>query len=1210
MTAYFACAAGLIVAASCEAGAYRLEFTAVLPVKSGLTVSFGRGRESLAVTSGENGYNWTYRDAEGVDQRTRRIPGSSQPTSTGQYWWEKPLYSPNGRYKRTFDLPENVFLWSEYLFTARYKTAAERTLAFAVEYVDGRLAFYVDNILLHSVKATADLDWRKASVKGSGEAKVSEVANVPVQSTPGYYRVPFGEVATLEANPVGSPRTVGGVPFLGAAKSVELSKSWVREAAMDEYGEPCNGAFGGRWAGALSCNPCRLQFVVPNVRYDAMYMLASCRGANALAVQFYRPSSGFPVAFVPAEEIAADGDVHLVKIPLHQVRLANFKDRETVEFELVARENVYRSTPEPCHVSKHGGGAPSDVKVHAITLHEADTLVDFEPTAFGNVWVGMDPKPSYDLVLANRSATNRVHSVRLATRSYDGSDVTDERHDLSVAAGGRTEARLDVPVRKFGWHKVELTVDGTVYERSLVVLRPREYKKRPFDAPGHMFGTWPPGSAHWSLPFYDACRLTFPLGIDAFPFGNGIRNDTLAFNLAKKYGISDFLAITDDRALRDPDEPKFADTMESLKSRPNEVVSPAYAFLFPEWGGIGETYVLPEFYGEKREPRTPEQEQRYQKMKKILIGYAKAFREKCPGCKLLVPWGSPAVSIAFLEDPETREYVDGMAYDNGQFDRLPEGLLGQCSLYGMYSFNEIWRKYRKDKPAVITIEGPCLSRVAPGSLTERESLDHYLRCVLILSANGVTRHLSSLTGTADGQSYWGEQHYNSGAFTGTTLNPYPTYAGEGTLVRHLRDAEFVRAVPTANLGLFNLEYRNVKTGKTLNVLWCIRGRIPFTAKAAAIFDAMDNTPLKNEVTTTPIFVYGAKDGFTFGQQVFDEADANSAADSAEVADLAEWTQVVEPGEDGYLNSFPADVRRFPCEMSVSNCAGKLSVALRDDSPDRGIMPVFTTLVPPRPVTLPGRPAKLALETTAVSDWGRVVFVLEDAKGERFISVGGKGVYNCDDTPYASYFTFEGRRMIRQELPVTHPWDGFRGMGYVWWGHSGGDGVVDYPLSVVKVHVERRTRVLHANELVEAPRGPVLLGRLYAEEIDRTDSPRMPLPPKAFKPVNPLAEIKGTLSPTKITGIRKPEHYYDGTRGHFDFDEVEGAAGYDIYVSTSENGDGAILLGKNIRASGTLVNGFRPNRDNFAFIVWRDKKGNVSVPSAPFKFRTVDEFSNK
>mgnify|MGYP000955835154 CR=1 FL=1 len=60
------------------------------------------------------------------------------------------------------------------------------------------------------------------------------------------------------------------------------------------------------------------------------------------------------------------------------------------------------------------------------------------------------------------------------------------------------------------------------------------------------------------------------------------------------------------------------------------------------------------------------------------------------------------------------------------------------------------------------------------------------------------------------------------------------------------------------------------------------------------------------------------------------------------------------------------------------------------------MPFYTTLVPKKPVTIPGKASHLGLWVKAASDWGQVVYSLRDAKGERWLSIGTKGAWNCDD----------------------------------------------------------------------------------------------------------------------------------------------------------------------------------------------------------------------
>src|SRR5260370_41729182 len=89
------------------------------------------------------------------------------------------------------------------------------------------------------------------------------------------------------------------------------------------------------------------------------------------------------------------------------------------------------------------------------------------------------------------------------------------------------------------------------------------------------------------------------------------------------------------------------------------------------------------------------------------------------------------------------------------------------------------------------------------------------------------------------------------------------------------------------------------------------------------------------------------------------------------------------------------------------------------------------------------------------------------------------------------------------------------MGTTFWGHYGpGDGIVDYPLTLEKIIVERRTHVIAGTELVPASADDVLLGGLYAEyesaadktpEAVRQAQLRMPLPAGVPELANPLKQ---------------------------------------------------------------------------------------------------------
>ena len=145
------------------------------------------------------------------------------------------------------------------------------------------------------------------------------------------------------------------------------------------------------------------------------------------------------------------------------------------------------------------------------------------------------------------------------------------------------------------------------------------------------------------------------------------------------------------------------------------------------------------------------------------------------------------------------------------------------------------------------------------------------------------------------------------------------------------------------------------------------------------------------------------------------------------------------------------------------------------------MPFYTTLLPDKPIAISGKASHLGLWVRAASDWGRVVYCLRDAKDERWVSVGKKGEWNVDDVHCWSAFNFDGWRYLRFEMPGNQPWDCYRDAGTSFWGYYGqGDGIVDLPLTIEKIIVERRTHVIQVDELKLANPEDVLLGDLYAE----------------------------------------------------------------------------------------------------------------------------------
>jgi hypothetical protein len=285
------------------------------------------------------------------------------------------------------------------------------------------------------------------------------------------------------------------------------------------------------------------------------------------------------------------------------------------------------------------------------------------------------------------------------------------------------------------------------------------------------------------------------------------------------------------------------------------------------------------------------------------------------------------------------------------------------------------------------------------------------------------------------------------------------------------------------------------------------------------------------------------------------------------------------------------------------------------------MPFFTTVQPKKAIEIDGKASAVGLWVHAASDWGRVVYFVRDAKGEKWVSVGTKDDWNCDDIHAWSSFSFDGWRYLRFPLPSNQPYDSYRDHGSSWWGSYGGDGVVDLPLKLEKVIVERRPKVIYGNDLVDAKPDDVLLGDMYAEYTSKGDKGdeavalsrvRMPAPPGAPELGNPIAGLEktGVGAPTSILGVTDPPHQYDGTRCIVNFQPVPGAKSYDLWVSPYSDGRGAMQLGTGWTESGKLIEGLRADVEFYAFVVYTDKDGKPSKPSAPLAFKLKDRFGYK
>ena len=1229
-------------------------------------------------------------------------------------------------------LPKNRLTWPEMVRSrveqdvASVPTLGKRWLTLRYVIRKNSVQVYVDGRLLRDAKGIGiELEGHLRLTVHDG----SQLASIRIRKLPPEDAV-FETVALdhhvnaslkVTRSVSEGPTTVNAVPFVipiadeRGNDHIDVGRSWMRFGLLEGQYDPWSGEV-TRWTGLMNSEAGRICFRVRNWQYSRLHLLAAFDGepdkTPIVSAQFYRPSAGHPVHFsarvplftatsdavVPIKFASgAEGQLHLVTIPLEPEGLASFSDLEFLDFELTKEVQVYRAFPDPCYYSQHGAGLPSGVRVFGITLERPAVEVEFQPDRFAHIWTAPDT-PYYSVTLNNRSAQEQTVRLELTTKSHDGLVTTSlekiitldpcghriretydrlipkpELSQVSVHDGRwQFTYKLPITLNRYGYHEVKLRVrdaQGTrTQTRSLAYLHPDTRERGNWEeGKGSLWGMWDWNGGHETPKGLRRIEVAYAAGIESTmrPLlakdaqGSGEPPEEIA--AFEKYGwLTHYLAYQTslNKAVLgvdfDPSKPaemeaKYIEAIrKTAMATPSRINRPELALFFAE-PIIGNVSVmsLPEFYGDPPYQMTEAEQANYKNFLDQFVIGARAIKKTWPNAKCFLPWGISSFPIPFLRhSKEATELMDGPAIDQVLFERLPEMQLHQVTFASaLWQFKQAWIEAGKKWPTkLITIEGGGLpSPATPGGLTQDQEADHSIRGELLLSAYGVTRHLGwpSLFRCAGA---WGEQHYGGGLIERLPLcSPKVAFAAHATMTRQLNRMNYVKAIETGSTSVFCLQFQHYKTGELLHVFWTLRGKrpislsIPADAKAI-VFDQMDNAAELTEqagiatftAKSSVSYVHGlpADAKVTLGEPDHSEAKPSNLAQRIGNVGDGSW-KISEERDNDYETCHIDFVKKFPSKMTLQSlaapaehCGKALSVHLDPPAKVRKVMPFYTSLLPEKPITIVGKPNHLGLWVRAASDWGRFVYCLRDAKGERWLSVGKKGEWNVDDTHCWSAFNFDGWRYLRFELPGNQPWDCYRDAGSSFWGNYGeGDGIVDLPLSLEKIIVERRTHVIKVDDLIPANPADVLLADLFAEyetEAHRTDEAvrlsrlRMPQPkaaPALDNPIQKLAET-GVGAPTTITKVAPPEREYDGTRCHVFFEPVAGAKSYDIWVSTYPDGRGAIRLATAWHQPGQLLTGLPANVALYLFVTSTGADDKPSKPSAAIRILLKDDFPFK
>ena len=372
----------------------------------------------------------------------------------------------------------------------------------------------------------------------------------------------------------------------------------------------------------------------------------------------------------------------------------------------------------------------------------------------------------------------------------------------------------------------------------------------------------------------------------------------------------------------------------------------------------------------------------------------------------------------------------------------------------------------QDKP-VSQCHEVCYPSTNPGNLTYQTQADYLVRHALHSLAWGIPVFRPGILMDVGGSYRWGEWGSAGFCHSFPEMNVKPAFVAFATMSLMLDGAKFVREVPLGSLSLYGVEFAR-PDGSQLFALWTLRGQRPVSLAvegggAWRLVDepgqraALTAAGGKLEVNLTPSPQYligkGRLAAATPGAAVYDDRPEGKLSQLAALDSLNDWTVENERNVELEYYDFQTPRRKgdfsFEAVPEFEGRSGAIRVTPKPlgHVKDTLAMPMYGVLAHKQGISLPGTPTEIGLWIHGNSGWGRVIFELTDASGQRWISLGaqqagGKGRnpaetllppdvlakfptpglsdWNTEDAWGLSRINFDGWRYVGFPLPGNYP----------------------------------------------------------------------------------------------------------------------------------------------------------------------------------------------
>lgn len=915
--------------------------------------------------------------------------------------------------------------------------------------------------------------------------------------------------------------TVGGIPF-DLPATADADNFFLKDAGWPDWKEDPSTYYAAYDKGPETPgDPRRPMFKIPVADYSAVYLLAAADNNRSLSnvVSFRIGAMDGPrrvtlhdfSAKVPRfDETKAPGistviptpagNVFLIKVPLQKAIAQDFPDEWALDVEVTREVQLAVRAPDPCRFHYRPIGLPSGVHIFGMTFARSPVQMRVTSDEAGHVFV--EPQQTtFHVDLKGVYRINGKLRLEAEATSLDGEITTAATEEFALESGTTARHDITVPVKRRGWHRVTIRL---MNGRAELLRRETTFAVLPPDTRNHRdespFGTWDFGGGHFTESDPD---VVGPLYVKA-----GLRYGMFGYTAEarKKYGVLNGA------------EPRNADLLaKKLEEDPS---TPKRVLIFHE-NAISGPHIMrtPDVFTGKPPYRLDDTEKaKFDAMWKEATETAKATRERFPDAKISFGNGNIHLMEEFARNKFPKELFDSRGNEAGSFMRMPETqpLDFVANNASLWMDRQVLDHYGyKDMPVTQCYE-ICYPSTNPGNLSLPTQAAYYVRHAVHSLAWGVPVFRPSCISDV-GNSY---QFSNWGScglcFAKPELSPKPSYVAFATMTTMLDGATFDGIIETGSTAVYAVGFKR-KDGRYVTVGWTPRGErdLSFDTTDAQATDLMGNTTAceggKCTLSPNPVFISSAA---PLAQPRLDGAPRHEPKPKGKtfaistLAKLSDWEIVEKTNTELEWFNFENPRRKgnFAFNQTTEFEGEKGAISVKATLPCEGSthLPMYSELKLKQPVAIEGAPTEIGLMVNGNSGWGRIIFELEDAGGQRWTSIGAAmkgeatrwmadwmseaelasmktmnvGDWNTNDAWQRSRINFEGWRYVRFPMPGQYEGEGYHWPGNCNWKHTG-DGVVKYPLKFTKLIIEMPEKVLHLNRQIVPPRPEIYLKGLQA-----------------------------------------------------------------------------------------------------------------------------------